>query len=73
MLALLIVTLVVSLVTIVFGELVPKTLALAHAERYALVAGAPGRARSDALLAPVVWLLDDHHPRRDPRCSGSRA
>jgi putative hemolysin len=54
--ALLVVTLFVSLVTIVFGELVPKTLALAHAERYALMFSRPidllGR-----LLGPVVWLL----------------
>jgi CBS domain containing-hemolysin-like protein len=35
-LALIIVTLVLSLFTIVFGELVPKSLALAHAEAFAL-------------------------------------
>ncbi|MGD8486510.1 MAG: hemolysin family protein [Chloroflexota bacterium] len=54
--ALLLITLMVSFVTIVFGELVPKTLALAHAERYALALSRPidilGR-----LLAPVVWFL----------------
>ena len=54
--ALLIVTLFVSVVTIIFGELVPKTLALAHAERYALTLSRPieilGR-----ILAPVVWFL----------------
>ncbi len=55
-LALLIVTLVVSLVTIVFGELVPKTLALAHAERYALALARPMDALG-VLLGPVVWLL----------------
>jgi putative hemolysin len=55
-LALLIVTLVVSLVTIVFGELVPKTLALAHAERYALTLARPVELLG-TLLAPVVWLL----------------
>ena len=53
--ALLVVTILLALFTIVFGELVPKTLALAHPERFALVlAGpvdvlgrilAPGRAR----------------------------
>ncbi len=35
-LALIIVTLLLALFTIVFGELVPKSLALAHTERYAL-------------------------------------
>lgn len=54
--AIIVVTGVLSLVTIVFGELVPKTLALAHAERYALVMARPidliGR-----LLAPIVKLL----------------
>jgi putative hemolysin len=56
LLALLIVTLVVSLVTIVFGELVPKTLALAHAERYALTLARPVEVLG-RLLSPVVWLL----------------
>ena len=55
-LALLIVTALVSLFTIVFGELVPKTLALSHAERFALVLSGPvdlvGR-----LLGPLVWFL----------------
>jgi putative hemolysin len=55
-LALLVVTLVVSLVTIVFGELVPKTLALAHAERYALTLARPV-AVLGRLLSPVVWML----------------
>ena len=54
--ALLLVTLIISLVTIVFGELVPKTIALAHPERIALMsAGAVdllGR-----VFRPVVWLL----------------
>jgi putative hemolysin len=55
-LALLIVTLVVSLVTIVFGELVPKTLGLAHAERYALMLARPMELLG-VVLAPVVWFL----------------
>ena len=55
-LALLVVTLAVSLVTIVFGELVPKTLALAHAERYALALARPVEVLG-VLLAPLVWLL----------------
>ncbi len=54
--ALLLVTALVSVVTIIFGELVPKRLALAHAERYALLVSRPvillGR-----LLRPLVWLL----------------
>ena len=54
--ALLIITGLVSLFTIVFGELVPKAVALAHAERLALIFAAPidllGR-----LLNPLVWLL----------------
>jgi putative hemolysin len=54
--ALLIVTLFVSLVTIVFGELVPKTLALAHAERYALALSRPVEILG-RILAPVVWFL----------------
>jgi putative hemolysin len=55
-LALLIVTFVVSLVTIVFGELVPKTLALAHAERYSLALARPIEVLG-VLLSPLVWLL----------------
>jgi putative hemolysin len=56
LLALLIVTLVITLVTIVFGELVPKTLALAHAERYALVLVRPVELLG-TILSPIVWLL----------------
>ncbi|MEX2547078.1 MAG: hemolysin family protein [Chloroflexota bacterium] len=54
--ALLFVTAVVSLFTILFGELVPKAFALAHAERLALLFAGPvdllGR-----VLSPLVWLL----------------
>jgi putative hemolysin len=54
--SLLAVTLVISLVTIIFGELVPKTVALAHAERFALAFARPvdwiGR-----IFAPLVWFL----------------
>ena len=56
LLALLLVTLVVSFVTIVFGELVPKTLALAHAERYALTLARPVEIMG-RILSPVVWVL----------------
>ncbi len=54
--ALLVVTLFVSLVTIVFGELVPKTLAIAHAERYALMFVRPVEILG-RILAPLIWLL----------------
>ncbi len=54
--ALLVVTVILALFTIVFAELVPKTLALAHPERFALVLAGPldlmGR-----VLGPVVALL----------------
>jgi len=46
----------VSALSIVAGELVPKSLALRHAERYALLAGRPLWALSVA-ARPVVWLL----------------
>jgi putative hemolysin len=54
--ALIVVTLLVSLVTIIFGELVPKTLALAHAERYSLLFARPVEILG-AIFRPVVWLL----------------
>jgi putative hemolysin len=56
LLALLLVTLFVSFVTIVFGELVPKTLALAHAERYALALARPVEVMG-RILSPVIWVL----------------
>jgi putative hemolysin len=52
-LALVIVTLLLSLFTIVFGELVPKSLALAHTERYALTLS----AFVDFLLRPLSPLV----------------
>ena len=56
LIALLGVTLVLSLVTIIFGELVPKTLALAHAESFAVFFAIPVEVVG-RLFAPVVWLL----------------
>jgi magnesium and cobalt exporter, CNNM family len=54
--SLVIVTVLLALFTIVFAELVPKSIALAHIERFALTLSGPldflGR-----LLAPVVALL----------------
>ena len=55
-LALIIVTALLSIVTIIFGELVPKTLALAHAERVALILATPVDLLA-RILAPVVWFL----------------
>jgi putative hemolysin len=54
--ALLAVTLVISIVTIIFGELVPKTLSLAHAERFALLFARPVEIVGK-IFAPVVWFL----------------
>ena len=55
--SIIVVTLAVAVVTAVFGELIPKTLALAHAERYALVLARPVELVG-TLLAPVVSILD---------------
>ena len=49
-------TAIVSLFTIVFGELVPKAIALAHAERLAFLFAVPVELLG-RLLAPLVWLL----------------
>ena len=54
--SLLLVTTLISLVTIVFGELVPRAVALAHAEPLALLFAVPVELLGRA-LAPLVWLL----------------
>jgi putative hemolysin len=46
----------VSYLSLVLGELVPKSLALRYAESYALLIGRPLRGLS-RLMKPVVWLL----------------
>jgi magnesium and cobalt exporter, CNNM family len=51
-----IVTLLIALSSIIIGELVPKTLALTFAERFALVVARP-IGWLDGLLRPVVWLV----------------
>lgn len=50
------VSLILSYVTLVFGELAPKRIAMQRSERWGLVAARPlaGMAR---LTRPVVWLL----------------
>ncbi len=55
-LALAVVVALVSYLTLVLGELVPKSLALRASERYALVIARPLLALS-SLARPIVWLL----------------
>jgi putative hemolysin len=55
-LALGLVVLLVSYLTLVLGELVPKSLALRASERYALLAARPLLLLS-TLARPLVWLL----------------
>lgn len=55
-LALTAVVALVSFLTLVFGELVPKSLALRFAEGYGLVIARPLRGLS-RLARPLVWLL----------------
>ncbi|MCB9371566.1 MAG: HlyC/CorC family transporter [Microthrixaceae bacterium] len=50
------VTLVLAYVTLVFGELAPKRLAMQRAERWGLVAARPLAAMA-VVTRPVVWLL----------------
>jgi putative hemolysin len=54
--SLVIVTIVIALFTIVFAELVPKTLALAHTERFALSLSQPIDVIGH-VLGPVISLL----------------
>ena len=55
-LALVLVTLAISYLSLVFGELVPKRLALQRAEIFALALG-PTINRVSLLSRPVIWLL----------------
>jgi len=50
------VTLLIALASIIIGELVPKTLALAFPDRFALVVARP-IGWFDRLLRPIVWLV----------------
>jgi putative hemolysin len=54
--AFVIVTLVIALVSIIVGELVPKTLALNFPERLALFVAAP-IGFLQVLLSPIVWFV----------------
>ena len=54
--ALVLITLLIALASIIIGELVPKTLALAFAVRFALVVARP-IGWLDVGLRPVVWFV----------------
>jgi putative hemolysin len=54
--ALVLMTLVVAYLSLVFGELVPKRLALQRAEGFSM-AVAPTLDRFATLMRPVIWLL----------------
>ncbi|MDQ7908522.1 hemolysin family protein [Phytohabitans sp. ZYX-F-186] len=54
--AIVLVTVVLSFITLVLGELAPKRIAMQRAEGWALLAARPLDALS-ALSRPVVWLL----------------
>lgn len=54
--ALVLVVTLISFLSLVLGELVPKSLALKSAERYALLMGRPLLVLA-ALARPLVWLL----------------
>lgn len=51
-----VVTLILAYVTLVFGELAPKRVAMQRAEKWGLVAARPLAAMS-VLTRPVVWFL----------------
>jgi putative hemolysin len=50
------VTLLIALASIIFGELIPKTLALSSPDRFALFVARP-IGWFDRLLRPIVWLV----------------
>ena len=50
------VTLLIALASIIIGELVPKTLALAFPDRFAIVVARP-IGWFDRILRPIVWLV----------------
>jgi putative hemolysin len=54
--AVVLITLVLTFLTLVFGELAPKRVAMQHAERWALAVVRPLGALA-AVTRPLVWLL----------------
>lgn len=55
--ALVLMTAIVSYLSLVLGELVPKRIALSRNERVATVVGPP-LARFAVLLRPLIWIVD---------------
>lgn len=54
--AIVVVTLILAYLTLVFGELAPKRVAMQRAERWALMAARPLSAMA-TLTTPIVWFL----------------
>jgi putative hemolysin len=54
--AFVLITLFIALASIIFGELVPKTLALSFAERFALAVSRP-IGFFERILSPLVWAI----------------
>jgi CBS domain containing-hemolysin-like protein len=54
--ALVVVTIILALFTIIFAELIPKSIALASPERFALVLARPVDVLA-RVLGPIVWLM----------------
>ena len=54
--ALVVVTIILALFTIIFAELIPKSIALASPERFALILARPIDVLA-RLLGPLVWLM----------------
>lgn len=54
--AIALVTMILTFVTLVFGELAPKRLAMQHAQRWALLASRPLNALA-LISRPAVWVL----------------
>ena len=51
------VVIIVTFLTIVFGELIPKRIGLLHAERISMMMAAPMRVFA-RMVHPIVWLLN---------------
>ena len=63
--AVILVTLILSYFTLIFGELVPKRIAMKKSEQLSLAISGLVSGISK-LFAPIVWLLSVSHQRRAP-------